>query len=357
MAINRHTLRLVDGMRVSVDSTVDRAVADLVAGWGRAWNELANEWDLALADLAAASTDGKWPSRRQVQRAKRAQDALALTRDALEQLSTDFGVRVLQDVPTLTKDAALWEARLIASQMPTHAGGTASLEATFNRVDAAALDAIVERTTDRVHALSRPLSAQSEQAMKSVLIRGIALGDNPRTAARTMVDRMRGGFDGGLYRATVIARTEMLDAHRAAAFGQDQANAETLTGWTWLAQLDKRTCPSCWAMHGSEHPLLEPGPEDHQQGRCARCPRTKSWADLGFKGLDEPADLLPDARATFDALPDEQQTAIMGASRLKLLQGGQVSWGDLAVKRSTDGWRDSWAPRSTHDLLRLANAS
>lgn len=356
MAINRRTLRLVDGMRLSIDATVDRAVADLVAAWGRAWNELASEWDAALSDLVTASTDGKWPSRRQIMRAKRARDALAATREALDGLTTDFGVRVLQDVPSLTAAAAQWEARLIASQLPTEAGITADLEAAFNRVDAAALDAIVERTTGRVTALSQPLSPQAEHAMKSVLVRGIALGDNPRAAAATMLQRVRGAFDGGLNRALVIARTEMLDAHRAAAYGQDQANADVLAGWQWVAQLDRRTCPSCWAKHGSLHDLDEPGPEDHQQGRCARVPQTKTWRELGFD-LDEPADLLPDAKATFDALPQADQVAIMGKARLGLLNAGHIGWDDLTVKRTTDGWRDSWAPRPTRDLLRLANAS
>lgn len=356
MAINRRTLRLLDGMRLSIDATVDRAVADLVAAWGRAWNELAGEWDAALADLVAASKDGQWPSRRQITRAKRARDALAATRDALDELTADFGVRVLQDLPTLTTDAADWEARLIASQLPEQAGITADLAASFNRVDTAALDAIVERTTDRITALSKPLAPQAEQAMKSVLIRGVALGDNPRAAAAEMLNRVGGAFDGGLNRALVIARTEMLDAHRASAYGQDMANEDTLHDWIWTAQLDARTCPSCWAKHGTHHPLEQPGPEDHQQGRCARVPKTKTWRELGFD-IDEPEDLLPDARTVFDGLPEEDQVAIMGQARLGLLQSGQVSWDDLTVKRSTDGWRDSWAPRSTRNLLRLANAS
>lgn len=80
-------------------------------------------------------------------------------------------------------------------------------------------------------------------------------------------------------------------------------------------------------------------------------PKTKSWRDLGFD-LDEPADLMPDARSTFDALSPEEQTAIMGEKRLALLQNGDIGWGDLSQKRTTDGWRDSFAPTPTKTLAR-----
>ncbi|WP_152185343.1 phage minor head protein [Segeticoccus rhizosphaerae] len=352
MAVNRRTLRLIAGMRLSIDTTVDKAVTDLIAAWGTAWNEVAGEWQDALADLVAASTDGKWPSRTQIRRADRARRALAVTRDSLDQLTKDFGVRVVQDLTPLADDAAQWEARLIHSQMPRGAADVAA----FDRIDQRALEAVVERAAGRVTSLAKPLSRQAEAAMKSTLIRGVAVGDNPRKAASTMLRRVQGQFEGGRNRALVIARTEMLDAHRAAAYAQDQANKATVAQWQWVAQLDRRTCPSCWAKHGTTYPLIEPGPEDHQQGRCARVPVTKSWRDLGFD-IDEPPSLLPDAKATFDGLPEADQVAIMGKARLGLLKAGHVGWDDLTAKRTTTGWRDSWAPRPTRDLLRLANAS
>lgn len=355
MAISRETLRLLDGMRISMLAPVDQASAALIRAWGTAWNELASEWDAALADVVAASKDGEWPSRAQLRRAKRVQDALAVTREALLDLSRQLPVTVTQALPAMTADAAEWSRRITASQYPTQAGTAAQVAASFDHVSPAALDAIVRRTTEQVTALSRPLTAQAEQAMRSTLIRGVALGENPRDAARLMLSRVEGGFNGGRNRALVIARSEMLDAHRAAGHAQDKANADVLTGWTWMATLDTRTCPSCLAQHGSVHPVDEPGPYDHQQGRCARVPKAKTWRDLGFD-VNEPADIFPDARAWFDGLPAEDQESVMGRARLDLLQSGQVSWGDLAQRRTTAGWRDSFAPRSVADLRRIAAA-
>ena len=103
------------------------------------------------------------------------------------------------------------------------------------------------------------------------------------------------------------------------------------------------------------HKVYEAGPDDHQQGRCARVPVTKSWRDLGFD-LDEPASILPDSRAWFDGLPGEDQVAIMGQARLDLLNSGKVGWDDLATKRTTSGWLDSWAPTPVKDLTKKAAA-
>ena len=349
MAVTAETLRLLGGMRIQLGQTVDAATSDLIRAWAVGWTEVRAEWDAALTDLADTGTDGRWPTPAQIARADRAQRALDVTRARLTGLAQDAGVRILEDVPTLTGAAAEWHARLTGSQMPAQAGTQVDLAARFNRVDPLQLDAIVARTTQQVTSLTLPLSVDAMASVQAELIRGIAVGDNPRRAAARMVARVEGAFNGGLNRALVIARTEMLDAHRAAGAQQDLANADVMAGWTWAATLDSRTCPSCWAMHGTDYDLDVPGPYDHQQGRCARLPRTKSWRELGFD-LDEPASLLPDAETVFQALPADDQLAIMGGARLELLRSGRASWGDLASRRSTSGWRDSFAPTPVRDL-------
>lgn len=150
----------------------------------------------------------------------------------------------------------------------------------------------------------------------------------------------------------VIARTEMLDAHRAASRAQqDRLVAQgAVTGWEWIATLDRRTCPSCLAMHGTQHPPSVAGPLDHQQGRCDRLPVAASWKDLGFD-IPEPEPILPDARAWFDNLPQSEREQIMGATRLGLLDAGKIQWSDLAGRRETSGWRPSYAPTPVRDLV------
>jgi hypothetical protein len=357
VAVTRETLRLLDGMRVSVGAHVDDVTRTLVSAWARSWDVLAAAWQQAIEDVIAEVEDGRWPSQTQIDRLDRAQRALGVTRTQVLQLGDLAGVTVIQLLPTITSQALVWQRALVESQLPTPAqlqGITSTVSVEFNRVDPHAIDAIVRRTTQDITSELATLSPDAEEAMRRRLIEGIALGDNPRAAAARMLRDVEGQFNGGLARALNVARTEMLDAHRNAGRAADLANPKLVTGWTWGAVLDTRTCPSCWSKHGEHHPADEPGPYDHQSGRCARIPDTESWSSLGFD-IPEPASLLPDAESTFYALPESKQLQIMGPARLEALTSGKAQWGELSVRRTSAGWRDSHAVRPVRDLLRVSS--
>lgn len=349
MAISQETLRLVEEMRAAVDQLTDGATRRLVAAWVRAWDSLTWEVADAVTELQRLRGDGRWPSRRQVLQAERARRALEVARQALERLAVQAHSEILQAATSAADIAVQRTNRIIASQYPAQAGDPAVIAVRMDRVPDDQISAIVQRTGQQITALTRPLAADATEAMKQELIRGMAMGLNPRDAARRLLQRMEGRFNGGLSRAMNICRTEILDAHRLAAAASQQANSDLLAGWVWTAKLDKRTCPSCWAQHGRLHPLDEPGPLDHQSGRCARVPKAKSWRELGFS-VPEPPDILPDARKTFDAMPRADQLAVMGPARLDALQRGDISWDGLSKRRSTSGWRDSFGVTPLKDL-------
>lgn len=355
MAVTRETVRLVDGLRISIGRNVDDVTRSLVAAWSRAWDVIAVAWQQAVDDAVAASTDGRWPDRGTLERLDRAQRAFDATREQVLALADHAGVTVVQVLPGLAASVVDWHKEVIASQLPPAGTTSTGVGIAFNRVDPRALDEIVRRTTNDIASYMKPLSDEAEASMKRSLISGVALGDNPAVAASRMVRDLQGDFNGGLSRALNIARTEMLDVGRMAAKAADLANPQLVTGWYWWADLDERTCASCWGLHGSFHPADENGPDDHQSGRCTRVPATPSWADLGFGDIAEPEPLIADAEATFYALPDSKQLQIMGPQRLELLKSGDVKWSDLAVKRESDAWRDSFAPRPVKSLLRVAN--
>lgn len=349
MSVDDTTLRLARKLRVKVGAEVDGTVRQIVQAWARAWDEIHGVWADALMDLAKASTDGQWPAPWEVARAERAQAALLAATDQIVELANFVGVTVTDATGRVVTATAPLEAEIIAAQMPSLAGKRVDLAAQFNRLDDLALARIVERTAQQVTSATWALSISATDAMKRALVRGIAVGDHPERVARDMLERARGEFNGGLARALTIARTEMLDAHREAARGQHIANADVLAGWQWLAQLDKRTCPSCWAKHGSMHDLTEQGPNDHQNGRCARLPVLKSWRALGFD-IDEPPSVVPDAQAVFGDLSRADQLAIMGPGRLAALDAG-APWAEMSQRRVTTGWRASYGPTPVQDLL------
>lgn len=353
MPVTHETLRLVEQMRRAVGSILDSVTRTLVAAWVRAWDQAAIDVAAGIAEVLQAG-DGTWPSRRTIERTARMMSALDVIADALAKLADLTRTQTVASATEAARVALDGQGELIASQLPY--GSTQAFAARYRRQQPDTVDAIVRRTAEQINARYWPLADEATTAMKRELVRGVVVGDNPRTAAARMLRNLEGEFNGGLTRALNLARTETLDAHRQAAETGQQDHADVLDGWIWHAELNSsrgRTCPSCWAQHGTVHPLTEPGPIDHQQGRCSRTPKTKSWAELGFD-IPEPGDVLPDARQVFDSLPEQERLAIMGRRRLDLLDSGAIAWADLPQLRTTRGWRDSYGIRPIKDLERLA---
>lgn len=350
MAITEATLAEVERIRKQVASmTADQTLA-LTRAWVAAWDVLQPELNAAISELLANAKDGRVPVT-VVAKNKRLLAALRQARAMLEELAKQTNTQVITDVGQAMADAVSQHEAMIRTQLPP---GTAGAAITFTRVDSAALAAIVERTTQRIHSLTYHLGADAERIMKAQLIRGITVGANPRKTAARIIRLTEQGFNGGLTRALNIARTETLDAHRAATQASEKANSSVLEGWEWSANLSARTCPSCLAMHGTRHPLNEPGPQDHPSGRCARITVTKSWKDLGID-LEEPEPLTQDSESWFNNLTDSSKIEVLGKTRTEMLANGDIKWADLSVKRGNKGWRDSYSMRTIAELRAISH--
>lgn len=357
MSITKQTLRYTDELRLETARQLDEDTRRLVAAWVRAWNTLRNEWRAGIDQLVASSGPDRWPNQRQILDIERIAIALGATTAELERLAQLTQTTVVSTATALTEQQAFWEARILASQLPAEVDLGGRLIA--SRLSDITLATIVERTTQQIESLRDPLAASVQEQMKRALVRGVALGQNPRVTARQMLARSEQTFNGGLTRALNIARTESLDAQRRAAQTYQEQHSDVLAGWAWNSRLDARTCPSCWAQHGRIHPLTEPGPHDHQQGRCVRTPVTKTWAELGI-AVPEPPSALPDAQQRFRRLPRAEQLAVLGPARLQALEDGTITWDQLSVNVTNPGWRDSWVPisvRATRGHERFARAA
>lgn len=339
MAITDETLRILDQLREQTAAITDSHTRDLVKAYANAWDEVAADFDAALLHLAASAKEGRVTAA-QVRRSTRLRRSLAVIGSSLDRLADEASLLVSGDLAHAVDVAGNTQVALTRSQLPATAPGTASLVVDWARVDERAVRAIIQRSTEQIHASTRPLSGEAVDVIKRELVRGVAGGSNPNDTARRMLARTQGIFEGGATRTVRIARTETLDAMREAARLSDETNKDVVAGWTWVADLGSRTCASCWAMHGTEHEASEPGPQDHQNGRCVRSPRTRSWKDLGFD-IEEPASVLPDAVARFDGLPDERQRFILGQRRFDAWRAGDYPMSSWSERRSNSGWRDS----------------
>ena len=320
-------------MQTILDSILDHHTTTLTAAWATSWASVAGELEAALLELAE---DGDVPWWR-IERSRRAQQGLAAAGRALEDLAELTGTTISDDAARAIGLGVDGEIAMIGAQLPPGHDGVV-------RVDDAQISAMLGRTTQQITAVSWPISAETQAAIQAELARGMIVGDNPREAARRMVAATEGRFTGGLSRALTISRTEMLDAMRTAQHATEQVNAQSLAGWTWGAHLDARTCISCISMHGTEWPLTEPGPIDHQNGRCARLPRTKTWAELGFPNIPEPDLGMVDAGEWFDGLTEQEQRAMLGPRGFDAWRAGNFPMDQWSTRRTTDGWRDSFGP-------------
>lgn len=353
MAVTNRTLWLLAQLRDQVGGRTDDAVRDLTKAWAAAWSEVSDAWRAAVTEIVEEYVAlGVWPPPWKLARLARLNATTVRTQQTLAGLTATTVALASAGVDDVIAATVAAEPAIMASQLPA-ALATAAVKTYAANVVPSALEAIALRARQQITVTTWPLSPDATEAMRRSLIRGVATGAHPSEAARDMVSRVQGDFNGGLSRALNIARTEMLDAYREASGHVHDANADVLDGWTWIATLDRRTCPSCWGMHGTHHPLTQPGPWDHHSGRCARMPKVKSWAELGID-LPEDEDLTPNAQARFDDLPEQDQRAILGPGRLALLKAGKITLADVPVRRDNPGWRPTYVPRTIAQLEHVA---
>lgn len=348
MAINREAFRLSKELELVVDGHIATSTRKLTAAWVRSWKIVEAEWRTVTVQLAQEVARDGVPSRRTLRRARNIQNALNTTRAMLNELVNLTGGTLVGASRDLVLETARMQARLIAAQLPK---GSAVRAQVMRQADVPnrQLDAIVRRTTQQIASDLLPLTGDAIDAVMDQLIVGAARGQNPRIVARQMLEQVQGAFNGGLARALNISRTELMDGHRAAAMVAQNRHSDVLEGWQWLAARSRRTCPACWSRHGTKYALDVPGPDGHQQCRCARAPVTRSWASLGIKA-PEPVSVIRDGRTEFNRLPKAQQLEIMGPTRLKGLKSGLIDWDELAEVRHNHGWRDAVYARPVGDF-------
>jgi SPP1 gp7 family putative phage head morphogenesis protein len=190
------------------------------------------------------------------------------------------------------------------------------------------------------------------QLWSDTLVESLAVGDNPRVAAR----KVAGVTTGGIVRATRIARTEMMRSYREAHHANYENNDHVVKGWMWMATFGPRTCPACLSKHGQTFSLKE-RLNDHPNGRCTPAPITKTWAELGIQGVEETslsAQNVETGPQWFARQPPEVQRQILGARGQREYAAGRVQLGDFAAIRNSQKWGSSIYATSVDKAL--ANA-
>lgn len=169
--------------------------------------------------------------------------------------------------------------------------------------------------------LTAQLGPAVSEAVSSAMVDGLVRGMNPRTTA----DLIRREYGQGLTWALNTVRTANLWAYREATRANYVANSKVVSGWTWYASLDRRTCFSCLAQHGTKHRVGEVL-NDHHQGRCVAIPDLHLATQLGLS-LPE----IEPGEAWFNRQPTETQAGIMGPGMLAAYRAGAVQFNQASV--------------------------
>ena len=335
--VDRRFMAALQAAQDLVDQMVDGHTKWLISAWLQVWADAEKGINDILTGRHGVGGVGADSVRQRMILWQAAQDQAQAQLAALLREVSAEAVKVADELADVAIKSRL---EIVEAQLPP---GTVATNLIV-QPNPGAVAQIVERATQQITVRHYYLEAEAAQAMKRALIWGTVQGRNPREMAARMVREVKGVFNGGLTRAMVIARTEMIDAYRNAQHEFDKANRDVLAGWQWQAELSDRTCRSCLAMHGTLHDIDEPGPLDHHQGRCDRVPVTKTWAELGFTTPQETRVWIDgdEAERWLERQPLEVQQRILTRRGYQAWQEGRWPRAEWTVRRENPEWRPSY---------------
>lgn len=285
-------------------------------------------------------------------------DALALEIAAQEQPITMYQLSRLRRYQTLREQVAaqmsqygaVVEADVRRRQLDA---GLQAIEQSSLAIQATAADAGIPLQFDRLPVSSvermvglagngSPLRAVladagrlGPDALANELIRGVALGLNPREIARRA---MRQGLATSYTRMMTIARTEVIRVARQTT--QDNfRHSKVVRAYRRVAAKSRRTCLACLALDGREYALDVPF-EEHPNGRCSMIPVLIRGPRVEFETGPE----------WFARQPEEVQRSMMGPSRYAAWSTGKLSFDDMIQRTHSPVWGDSITEKSVRAL-------
>lgn len=320
-------------MRAFKAALLDRE-AEAMARMGVRWREVERSLEMRiqslLDEIQLLRETGHEPSRGQLLRMDRYQSLLRQVREELA------GYEAWATRQIAAEQRELARMGIENAQAAIRASG---VRVAFNRLSVSAVEYMVGLAGDGSPLFSvlkkRALWPEAVDGLTSALIKGVALGWNPRKTASRMAD----GLAQGLNKALLIARTEQLRAYRHASVEQYRASG-VVSKMKRLATKDGRTCMACLMSDGE---LLELGEElsDHPGGRCTSVPVVIGMPEVRWQT----------GREWFECQSPERQREMMGPQYYEAWRAGLFDLGQLRTTVHSDVWGDSPRVRPLSELL------
>ena len=218
---------------------------------------------------------------------------------------------------------------------------------------AAVLKAMVSDTLLQGAPLSAWWAKQAEDTafkFSAQVRQGVAQGETLQQVITRIVGSKKKGIVGIMEishrHASTLVHDSIMQIANDARMATYKANADIMKGFEWLATLDGNTCVQCMAYSGAQWDmegkpikgdLPLKNPPLHPNCRCVLTSITKTFKELGIKGLPElpdtgerASDLGPiDRKTTMDQFlkmhDTEWQDEMLGKGKAKLWRDGKIT--------------------------------
>lgn len=308
-----NVIELATRLRAALESQNGEAVKRLVNAYTAILERLQGDIDALVLSIGDDMTPG------QAQRLAQYARLMSKTIDELGKYGQYLNLEITQEMRSAIL-AAEKDARILVKA--SYFGNDAVM-ARWNTVPARVIETITG-FLDPDGELYKRIDAMPEYTAEKVsraIVEGVGLGRNPNVIARDIVR----AFGGSLTDAIRMTRTAQIWSYREASRANYAANSDIVTGWVWNSALQPgRTCMSCVAMHGTEHPLSEPL-NDHYNGLCSMVPMV-----IGGRNP-----ITESGEAWFNQQSEATQRK-MARSKYDLWKEGKVSLSDLTTERTDD---------------------
>lgn len=307
---------------------IDTAASErLMAAYGDVYRALSGELDALTARMTAARRAGKPITPAMLYQEGRLQTLRAQALSQLQQAEGKAIPAVRAAIAEARSQAAASAASMVEAVRPP------GLASSTIQLPTAAVGQAVAFTSPAtpLAALFADIAPSGAAAIERAIVTGVASGSHPRVVARAV----KQAIGGNAVRAMTISRTEIMRAHRAGAIETYGQHPNAIRGWVWVAGLGSRTCASCWAMSGTEHPIDEPM-ASHPRCRCVAAPLSVRWSDLGID-LPEPSP-VPYGPDVFARSPAATKRSVLGDAKYEAYRRGEVRLEDFVARRHSPTW-------------------
>lgn len=178
---------------------------------------------------------------------------------------------------------------------------------------------------------------EASARMLELLIQNTALGINPNTTARRM---MQEGLGSAFERMARVTRTEQLRAYREASLDQYRASG-VVVAYRRLARKSSRTCLACLLADGETYPIEQAFPT-HVCCRCSFVPVVRG----------APMITWTEGREWFLGQPESVQREMLGPQRWAAWQADRFDLSQLVARRDDAIWGPQIRVTRVKDLRR-----